>query len=123
MVAAAASVAIIGGVAAISLAKLEKVQEEKSYEAMVTMANNQNQESGVLLMSKEEAKQLALQTAGLAEDAVKYLEVELELAEDRYPANRYIYQVEFTHDGLDYEFDIDGLAKTVLHSEVESVFE
>lgn len=38
-------------------------------------------------------------------------------------ADQYIYEISFIHNGLEYEFDINGVDKKILNSEVESWME
>ena len=105
---------------AVALETVEAKQEQKANEAMITIAHKQAQEAGITLITKEEAKQVALQEVALKEDQVKHLEVKLEIDEDHSPSNHYVYEVEFTHDGLEYEITIDGVEKAVIHTEIES---
>ena len=35
-------------------------------------------------------------------------------------ATSYVYTVEFMYNGLDYEFEIDGIEQTILHTDVEA---
>jgi uncharacterized membrane protein YkoI len=43
--------------------------------------------------------------------------------EDDYRSVFYVYEVEFAHDGLEYEFDIDATNKRILKSDVDSWFD
>ena len=67
----------------------------------------------------EEAKDTALNAAGVNEKEIKYLKIKLDREDDYNPAV-YIYEVEFLHDGLEYEFEINGENKDILKSDVDS---
>lgn len=60
-----------------------------------------------------EAKNVALENAGLTASQVKFTDVELD---DK--NGTYYYQVEFTADGKEYEYDIDALTGAVIESKL-----
>ena len=105
---------------AVALETVEAKQEQKANKAMITIVSKQAKEAGITLITEEEAKQVALQEVALKEDQVKHLEVKLEMDEDDVLPTQYVYEVEFVHNGLEYEITIDGAEKTVVHTEVDS---
>lgn len=117
LIAAAVALVLLAGAGVFAAEKLESAQEQKANQAKQAMVYNQAKEQGLSLITEEEAKQVALQTAGVEESQAKQLQVKLEEEDDL--LNQFIYEVEFDHNGLEYEILIDGVEKTVLQSEVE----
>ncbi len=62
----------------------------------------------------EQAAKIALDHAGLSEDEVSGLEVEMD-----YDRGRMVYEVEFEHGGREYEIDVDARTGAVVGSEEE----
>lgn len=60
-----------------------------------------------------EAKNVALENAGLTASQVKFTDVELD---DK--NGTHYYQVEFTADGKEYEYDIDALTGAIIESKL-----
>ena len=116
-----AGVTILVGAGAVAVEKVEAYYKVKAIKAQYTLAAKQAKELGLALIDDEEAKQIALSAAELEENQVKKLEVTFDQEDDF--NNSYVYEVEFTHDGLEYEFIIDGMDKTILHSEVDALFD
>lgn len=62
----------------------------------------------------DKAKKAALKHAGLTGKAVTYEEAKLE-KED----GKYVYEIEFVYEGMEYEYEIDAVTGSVLKSEKE----
>lgn len=65
-------------------------------------------------IGKERAKAIALQHAGISEDSLNALEIEMD-----YEKNRLIYEVEFNTFDTKYEYEIDALTGEILDIERE----
>ncbi len=100
----------------------DSMHKQRAREVEMNLAKNQAINNGVKLISSEEAKQVALSAAGIKESDVKYFKIKLD-REDDYRSVFYVYEVEFAHDGLEYEFDIDATNKRILKSDVDSWFD
>ena len=107
------------GTAAFGIDRFESKKEKKARETETRIVLNQAEKNGVKLISMEEAKDTALNAAGVNEKEIKYLKIKLDREDDYNPAV-YIYEVEFLHDGLEYEFEINGENKDILKSDVDS---
>lgn len=64
-------------------------------------------------IGRDEAKNVALENAGLTASQVKFTDVELD---DK--NGTHYYQVEFTADGKEYEYDIDALTGAIIESKL-----
>lgn len=64
-------------------------------------------------IGRDEAKNVALENAGLTASQVKFTDVDLD---DR--NGTHYYQVEFTADGQEYEYDIDALTGAIIESKL-----
>lgn len=64
-------------------------------------------------IGRDEAKNVALENAGLTASQVKFTDVELD---DK--NGTHYYQVEFTADGQEYEYDIDALTGAIIESKL-----
>lgn len=62
----------------------------------------------------DKAKSLALKHAGLAGKAVSYKEAKLDRDD-----GRYVYEIEFVYEGMEYEYEVDALTGKILKSEKE----
>lgn len=124
MVALATGLVVIIGAGAIVVKGAEQKREQKAYEVQKRMYETQAKNVNVNLITEDEAVQIALSTAGLKKEEVRGLKVKLD-REDDWGVNNamYVYEVEFTHEHLDYEFEINAESKEVIHSEVESKFD
>lgn len=118
---AVVGVALLVGAGAFAVEKVEAYYKVKAIKAQYTLAAKQAKEMGLALIDDEEAKQIALSAAELEENQVKKLEVTFDQEEDF--NHSYVYEVEFIHDGLEYEFVIDGMDKTILQSDVDGLFD
>lgn len=114
------AISVLGGTGVVVAESFEAKQQAKVQEAYVQMAQNDTQAAGVNLITKEEAKQIALDAAELQEADVKHLQVKLDTDDDGVGTNQYVYEVDFMHDELEYEFEIDGVEKTILYTDIES---
>lgn len=115
----AAAVMMLMGTAAFGIDRFESKKEKKARETETRIVLNQAEKNGVKLISMKEAKDTALNAAGVNEKEIKYLKIKLDREDDYNPAV-YIYEVEFLHDGLEYEFEINGENKDILKSDVDS---
>lgn len=111
---------ILGGVGCVAVESIETKQEQKAQEAYVQVVQNQTQAAGVNVITKDEAKQIAFDTAGVKETDVKQLKVKLDTNDDYNGSNQYVYEVDFKHDGLEYEFEIDAVGKNIINTDIES---
>lgn len=102
----------------------DSLKERKAKEIEQRLILNQVANSGLKLISSEEAKNIAMKTAEVNPKEVQYIKAKLE-QEDDYRRKtgknvQYVYEVEFLYDGFEYEFDIDAETKQVLKSKVDS---
>ncbi len=65
----------------------------------------------------EAAKAAAFSKAGVTENSVTLTKAELE-----YDDGRAMYQIEFIHDKMEYEFEIDAADGSIIQQEKESVY-
>ncbi|BBA50761.1 PepSY domain-containing protein [Fusobacterium varium] len=100
----------------------DSLHKKRAREAEINLIQKQAISNGIKLISPEEAKQAALSAVGIKESEVKYFKIKLDQEDDYRPA-LYVYEVEFVHDGLEYEFDIDAANKKILKSDVDSWFD
>ena len=100
----------------------DSLHKKRAREAEINLIQKQAISNGVKLISPEEAKQVALSAVEIKESEVKYFKIQLDQEDDYRPA-LYVYEVEFVHDGLEYEFDIDAANKKILKSDVDSWFD
>lgn len=98
------------------------LNERRAKEIEQKLILQQATKNGKNLISSEEAKKIAIETAGVNPNEVKYLKVKLDREREHRGGlkNLYVYEVEFLHDGLEYEFDIDATSKEVLKTDVDS---
>lgn len=98
------------------------LNEKRAKEVEQKLILQQATKSGANLISENEAKKIALETAGVNPNEVKYVKVKLDKKRGHRGGAKsfYIYEVEFLHDGLEYEFDIDATTKEVLKTDVDS---
>lgn len=75
---------------------------------------NVNQNVGSAKITKEEAENIALEHAGLAADQVRFDHTEYD-GDDRYPE----YEIEFYHDGWEYQYEVHAETGEILKSEKE----
>lgn len=106
------------GVAAFGI--LEKRQEEKADRAAETLITQQAASEEVALITKEEALQTALNAAEAKESDIKHLKIKLDKDDDSFADSKYIYEIDFTFNGMEYEFDIDAVSNIIISSDVES---
>lgn len=102
----------------------DSLQERRAKEVEQRLILNQATNNGLKLINSEEAKNIAIKTAGIDPAQVQYTKIKLEQEDDyRKATNKlitYVYEVEFLHDGLEYEFDIDAETSQILKSKVDS---
>lgn len=74
-------------------------------------------------LKERQAKEIAIKTAEINSTEVQYIKVKLEQEDDykiiKGKKIQYVYEVEFLHNGFEYDFDIDAETKEVLKSKVE----
>lgn len=78
-----------------------------------SQTSGQSAESGMI--SESEAKQAALAHAGFSEDQVTFTKFELD-----HDDGMTKYEIEFTVNGVEYEFEIDANTGDILKTEVDS---
>lgn len=101
----------------------ENTEYEYSIDASTGSIRGKSQQPIVMESSREQdghigmeaAKQTALNHAGLSEGDVVITKIKLD-----YDDGRYEYEVEFTHNGAEYEYDIDATDGTILDFEMET---
>lgn len=140
-------VAVLAIAGIFAMEHLEVKAEQKEEEAKYQIASSQAAEAGISIITSDEAKEIALNAASLKEEQVKYLEVDFDMetpdvyddhdedCDDRKnntntnntgeqtqasTSPQYVYEVEFSYNGLEYDFEIDGVTKQVLQFEVDS---
>ena len=138
-------VAILSIAGFFAAENIEVKAEQKEQEAEYQIALSQASEAGVSIITSDEAKEIALNAASLKEEQVKRLEVKFDMetpdiyddfdddCDDRKnntnntgeqtqtsTSPQYVYEVEFSYNGLEYEFEVDGVTKQVLQYDVDS---
>lgn len=113
--------AFILGIGGATYADFLKERQAKEIEQRLVL--NQASKNGLKLISSEEAKEIAIKTAEINSTEVQYIKVKLEQEDDykivKGKKIQYVYEVEFLHNGFEYDFDIDAETKEVLKSKVE----
>ena len=113
--------AFILGIGGATYADSLKERQVKEIEQRLVL--NQASKNGLKLISSEEAKEIAIKTAEINSTEVQYIKVKLEQEDDykiiKGKKIQYVYEVEFLHNGFEYDFDIDAETKEVLKSKVE----
>ena len=101
----------------------DSLKERQAKEIEQRLVLNQASKNGLKLISSEEAKEIAIKTAEINSTEVQYIKVKLEQEDDykivKGKKIQYVYEVEFLHNGFEYDFDIDAETKEVLKSKVE----
>lgn len=101
----------------------DSLKERQAKEIKQRLVLNQASKNGLKLISSEEAKEVAIKTAEINPTEVQYIKVKLEQEDDykivKGKKIQYVYEVEFLHNGFEYDFDIDAETKEVLKSKVE----
>lgn len=110
------------GIGGVTYADSLKEKQAKEIEQRLIL--NKVSKSGLNLISSDEAKDIALKTAEVNPKKVQYIKAKLE-EEDDYKIVKgkrvnYVYEVEFLHNGFEYEFDIDAETKEVIKIKVDS---
>lgn len=88
------------------------LKNDREYDGSGNPSGEQQGQSG--LLSAEEAKQLALNHAGVSADDVLFSQAELD-----YDDGRTVYEVEFRAGGYEYDYEIDAETGKILKSERE----
>ena len=88
------------------------LKNDREYDGIGNPSGEQQGQSG--LLSAEEAKQLALNHAGVSADDVLFSQAELD-----YDDGRTVYEVEFRAGGYEYDYEIDAETGKILKSERE----
>ena len=94
-------------------------EKRKAHEIETRIMEKQAQKKGMNIISQDKAKEIAFTAAEVKEKDVKRLKTKLDREDD----NRgifYVYEVEFLHDGYEYEFEIDAENGEIIKSDVES---
>ena len=84
--------------------------------AVTTRAVEPSSADNTQRITSEEAKNIALTAAGVAESAVTGLKVELDYDED---ARRWEYEVDFRVGKTEYDMDIDAVSGQILRNETD----
>lgn len=109
---------MIMGTSAMAIDRFESKKDRKAREAQTKMLTAQAEQNGIKLIGLEKAKETALKAAGADESKIKYYKIKLDREDDYNPAI-YVYEIEFLHDGLEYEFEINGENNEILKTDVE----
>lgn len=107
------------GTSVFAVDRFESKKEKKAREIETKMMTEQAEQRGVRLIGLEKAKNTALKAAGINENEIKYYKIKLDREDDVNPA-LYVYEIEFIHEGLEYEFEINGENSEILKSDVDS---
>lgn len=110
---------LLVGIGAVGIEYYEMKQEQRANAEISKILSTQAQNTGLELITQEEAKQIALNSANVQEDKVKGLSVQLDLNENYVQGRQYIYEVRFIYNGLEYEYDIDAVAGNIIYTDVE----
>lgn len=110
---------IMIGTFVFAVDRFESKKEKKAREIETKMMTEQAEQRGVRLIGLEKAKNTALKAAGVNENEIKYYKIKLDREDDVNPA-LYVYEIEFIHEGLEYEFEINGENSEILKSDVDS---
>ncbi len=98
----------------LNVHELKLILESKEMEvAGITSSGTANYG---LYISRNEAKKIALQKAGLSENDVTRLEVETDFEGDYLAL---IHEVEFRYNGNEYEYDIHATSGEILYEEIK----
>lgn len=65
-------------------------------------------------VEKEEAMKIALEDAGLKEEEVRFTKVHMDRDD-----GRVIWEIEFVHQGIEFEFDIDARTGRILEADTD----
>ena len=77
--------------------------------------NTKGSASESLYIGKEKAKEIALNNANLTGSAVPSIDVELD-----YDNGKLVYEVDFRHNNIEYDYEIDATTGDILESEQEN---
>lgn len=94
--------------------------KQETVETITQATQNQVQPQESKMITAEKAKQIAFEAAGVKEEQVKYLKVNLEFEDDQYSSNGYVYEIEFIHGGLEYDFKIDSVNQRIIDVDIDS---
>lgn len=128
-IAAAAVLSILGGSVVVYAEHKENQTEQKIHDRIREDAKT----DGITLISEDEVKKIALDDAKAKETDVKYLEISLDDEQnnryndyddndndDENHEKRYIYEVDFIYDGMEYSYEIDAESKEIFQRQYES---
>lgn len=95
--------------------KAEKeFDNDKNTQVTKPAGSDETQNSNTERISAEKAKEIALNHAGLSADKVSFFKAELDNDD-----GIYVYEIEFIHERMDYEYEINAVSGTIIHSEKE----
>jgi uncharacterized membrane protein YkoI len=89
---------------------LEREEEKLGVDIEDVVENETTQITGAI--SKEKAKSIALNDAGLKESKVRQLEVELDREDNK-------YEIDFEYNGKEYSYEINATTGKIIDKEVE----
>lgn len=117
---ATVSLSVLGATSIVMAKAYEGTEGQTTREKITQATQNQVQTQENKMITKEEAKQIAFEAAGVKEEQVKYLRVNLEFEDDQYTSNGYVYEIEFIHGGLEYEFKIDSVNQRIIDADIDA---
>ncbi len=98
--------------AALKINELKLLMESKKL-AVGGIDTRGNASSG-LYITKEAAAEKALQNAGLTADVITGLEIEMDFGR-----GRMLYEIEFDHEGIEYEYELDAITGEIVKHKQE----
>ena len=120
IVGGAVTLSVLAGVGVMTIIGGEIKRENKAQKALNTAIYKQAQKANVTLITEAEAKQIALDLAGVTENQVKNMRVQLDIEDDRGTTSCYVYEISFNYDHLEYEFEINAQDKTVINTDIDT---
>lgn len=123
IVGGAVTLSVLASVGVMTIIGGEIKQENKVQKALNTVVQNQAQKANVTLITETEAKQIALDLAGVTENQVKNMRVQLDVEDEKNTTSYYVYEISFNYDHLEYEFEINAQDKIVLNTDVDAWYD
>lgn len=94
--------------------KIEARDSNKVEEKTVKRNNNQKKVSEVVYISRDKAKNIAFNNAGVEVGQCRDLEVELD-----YENGKRVYEVSFESEKIEYSYEIDAVGGEILRKEID----
>ena len=111
---------ILVGVGVMGLEFYEAKQDQRVKAEKNRIIYNQAEKNGTTLITEDEAKQIAFESAEVPAELVKYLTVQLDTDRDVIKGSGYVYEIEFVYNSLEYEYEVDAIDGTILDTNVDS---